>query len=211
MSELTPRERRHQRTKESILAAARTIIASDGTEGLSIRAIADAIDYSPAGLYEYFGGKEEIISAVCGQGHLRLRQEMLLVDRQLPAADFLVQIGLRYVRFAVENPDYFLLMFTTESGGSELGDDSEEGAIPAGMLSEGSSFPILLSAIQRGIEEGAFTPRPGFGLMQMAYGAWAAVHGLAMLRITFARYLTLDYADADRLALESFARGLFQP
>lgn len=52
---LTPRERRAQRTRDAILEAARGIISKKGVEALSIRSIADAIDYSPAGLYEYFG------------------------------------------------------------------------------------------------------------------------------------------------------------
>ena len=58
----TPRERRAQRTRDAILEAARQIIGKDGIDGLSTRGIADAIDYSPAGLYEYFGSKEEIIA-----------------------------------------------------------------------------------------------------------------------------------------------------
>ncbi|NJN55580.1 MAG: helix-turn-helix transcriptional regulator, partial [Anaerolineae bacterium] len=59
MDELTPRERRHLRTKDAILDAARLIIKEQGADALSIRAIAEQIDYSPAGLYEYFGSKEE--------------------------------------------------------------------------------------------------------------------------------------------------------
>ncbi|MCB0105373.1 MAG: TetR family transcriptional regulator, partial [Caldilineaceae bacterium] len=46
---LTPRERRALRTREAILDAARKIISKDGVDGLSMRNIADAIDYSPAG------------------------------------------------------------------------------------------------------------------------------------------------------------------
>ena len=55
---LTPRQRRHLRTKDAILDAARQIIATEGAEKLSMRAIAKRIDYSPAGLYEYFGSKD---------------------------------------------------------------------------------------------------------------------------------------------------------
>ncbi|MCB0074139.1 MAG: helix-turn-helix transcriptional regulator, partial [Caldilineaceae bacterium] len=50
--ELTTRERRALRTREAILDAARQIISRQGADALSMRAIAKAIDYSPAGLYE---------------------------------------------------------------------------------------------------------------------------------------------------------------
>jgi AcrR family transcriptional regulator len=56
MDELTPRQRRHLRTKDAILDAARQIIAEEGADNLSMRGIAERIDYSAAGLYEYFGG-----------------------------------------------------------------------------------------------------------------------------------------------------------
>ena len=59
-----PRTKRHLRTKQAILDAARQIIAEEGPAALSMRALADRIDYSAAGLYEYFGSKEEIIAAV---------------------------------------------------------------------------------------------------------------------------------------------------
>ena len=52
----------YARTQQAILDAARAIIHEQGPDKLSMRAIADRIDYSPAGLYEYYGSKEEIIA-----------------------------------------------------------------------------------------------------------------------------------------------------
>jgi hypothetical protein len=83
------------------------------------------------------------------------------------------------------------------------------GAIsPAEMLQGDSSFTILLRAIRRGTNEGFFRARPGFGWMEMAYAAWATVHGIAMLRVTSLRGYPMDFESADREALHNFARGL---
>jgi AcrR family transcriptional regulator len=210
-SDLSPRERRHQRTQQAILEAARAIVHEQGAEKLSIRAIADRIDYSPAGLYEYFGSKEEIIQAVCQQGQLKLKHYLAAVEMTLPFDDHLAELGMAYIRFAVQNPDYFLLMFNTLSASLYAG---QEGQTPlkhfpsGGMMDESSSFPLLLAAVQRGLDEGHIQQRPGFGVLEIAYSVWALVHGIAMLRITHLRDFALDFDVMDRQALEAIGRGL---
>jgi AcrR family transcriptional regulator len=199
---LQPRERRFQRTRQAILDAALAIIREEGPGALNMRALAERSDYSAAGLYEYFGGKDEIIAEVCRQGHERLAREMQLSDASLPVVDYLFEIGIGYIRFALENPDHFLLMFTAVPP-SLSGDFA-----PDKLTEGGSSFNILLAAIQRGIEKGVFVTRPGFGLMEMAYAAWVMVHGIAMLRLTSLRGYPMDFEAADRETLRNFARGL---
>jgi AcrR family transcriptional regulator len=207
MTELSPRERRQQRTHEAILDAARRIINEKGIDALSMRAIAEQIDYSPAGLYEYFGSKEEIIGAICRQGHRRLKAYMAVVDKRLPYWDYLLGIGVAYVNFAVQNPDFFLLMFTTlpTSHGSPL---AVEEWLDSGAVSEDSSFVILVECIERGVAEGFLRVRPGFGVLEMAFAAWSTVHGLAMLRVTHLRPLDTDFDAITRETLLAFGKGL---
>lgn len=204
--ELSTRERRALRTREAILDAARQIISRKGSDALSMRAIAKAIDYSPAGLYEYFGSKEEIIGAVCRQGHARLTQYMERADSTLPPGEHLVELGLAYIDFAVRNPDFFLLMFASPATGVAPGLDADEAV--AEMTIEGSSFGLLLAAIQRGIDAGVYVTRPECGLLEMAYGAWSLVHGMAMLRIAHLAHFPMDYAAAERENLRRFGAGL---
>ena len=76
------------------------------------------------------------------------------------------------------------------------------------MLEEGSAYGVLVHAIQRGIDEGVFPVRPGFGLDEMAYAAWTLVHGMAMLRITALRSYPTDLNASDHQVLLNFMRGL---
>jgi AcrR family transcriptional regulator len=202
----TPRERRHERTRSAILEAARKIIASEGPEALSMRAIAQHIDYSPAGLYEYFDSKEEIVAAVCEQGHRRLTEYMQRADASLPADEYLLELGLAYLDFAQRNPDFFLLMFVNPSTSVDprMGPDQ----VMAQMNSQTSSFSLLLQAITRGVEEGVFRTQPGYGVLEMAFTAWAMVHGIAMLRIGHLRHFPMDFAPAEREALRRIGLGL---
>ena len=207
--ELSPRERRHQRTEQAILIAARDIITEDGVDKLSMRAIADRIDYSPAGLYEYFGSKEEIIGAVCREGHRTLRRYMAQVDQALPPDQYMVELGMAYVDFAIHNPEYFLLIFTTMN--SEPDAYKQTASLPsAEMMSEDSSFPLLLAGVERAAQAGTIHFLPGLGLLETAYAFWSIAHGAAMLRVTHLRYSHMDFDRADRLMFEAFVQGLAQ-
>ena len=72
MQAVGTRTRRQERTRRAILDSALAIVAESGPDALSMRAIADRIDYSAAGLYEYFGSKEEILNAVREEGMAQL-------------------------------------------------------------------------------------------------------------------------------------------
>jgi len=207
MNELTPREKRQQRTHQAILEAARQLINEKGSDGLSMRAIAERIEYSPAAIYEYFGSKEEIIGALCEQGHRRMTEYMVRVPTELPFTEYFLRIGLAYLEFAVQNPDFFLLMFTTAT----IGD------LPLGTVADwqqaeaedtATSFSILVGAIERGVAEGIFHVQPGLGIMEMAFAAWATVHGIAMLRVTHLKLLQADFEMMARQTLAAFGTGL---
>jgi AcrR family transcriptional regulator len=196
---LKPRERRHAQTRQAILDAARQLILEQGTDGLSMRAIAERIDYSAAGLYEYFDSKEAIVEAVCDQGHQRLTAAMAAVDPALPADAYMVGIGRAYIRFALQYPDYFNLMFTSLSGQTA-----------SGMMDEDSSYLYLLKGVERGIDSDVFAVHEGYGPQEIVYHAWALVHGIATLRTTVFRVIPAELDQADEAVLWAFMRGLKQ-
>jgi AcrR family transcriptional regulator len=204
--ELSPRQRRHQRTQQTILEAARALLAEGGPDKLSIRAIADRIDYSPAGLYEYYGSKEEIIGALCWEGHRTLKRYMAQVSLTMPPDQYLVEIGMAYIEFALQNPDYFLLIFTSSAARPEY--DSASGGPSAEMMEEDSSFPLLLKGVARAVEAGTIRYLPDLGLVETAYAFWSIVHGAAMLRISYLSDVESDFHRADRLMLAAFVRGM---
>lgn len=208
MDELTPRERRQQRTRQAILDAARQIISKQGIDALSIRAIADATDYSPAGLYEYFGSKEEIVAEVCAEGFRRFTSYLKQADTRLPAAEYMAAMGKAYIDFALKNPDFYLLMFTTAPLAQMMFEAEDKPSLQS-LLLEDSSFGILLRGVQRCLDEGVIQAKPGYGLLEMAYGIWAQTHGIAMLRIAgLGQQMPFDFDEIDRITLQTFFNGL---
>ncbi len=208
-AELSPRERRHQRTQQAIIDAARQIIRESGVDALSIRAIAERIDYSPAGLYEYFGSKEEIVAAVCAQNFERFARRLAQVDITLPPTEYILELGLSYIDFALRNPDSFLLMFTTIPL-SQINQKQGMDDLMASMQEDDGAFAILVRGVQRCIDEEIYHSKPGFGVVEMAYTLWSLVHGLAMLRVTSGSIMPFDYNAVEREALRKFGVGLAQ-
>lgn len=200
MTSSTARQRRQQKTRQAILAAAHQIIVEKGPDELSMRSLAERIDYSPSGLYEYFDSKEQILETVCEEGHGMLAQAMRQVDETLPPDAYLLEIGQVYVDFAAANPALFRLMFSNIPA---------EPPDPA-LISNRSSYLVLIEAIQRGIASGVFLQREGFGLHEMAFAAWSMVHGIAMLQM-YMKDLLPGFEASKQQALFALGRGLMCP
>ncbi len=199
MRHLTGRQRRQQKTKQAILRAARELVSENGANGLSLRAIARRIDYSPAGLYEYFDSKHELVEAVCDEGIQRLRTYLEQVPRHLPPEARLHQLGLAYLEFARQEPELFRLIFTTTTSERRSLDDPTPSDSP---------YRLLLEATQAAIEAGALNLEEGVTLEQVAFGLWAVVHGMAMLEQTQFRHLETDLNPTQRWVLATFGKGL---
>jgi AcrR family transcriptional regulator len=114
---------RHERDREavrrSMLDAARELFVSEGFRNVSIRKIAERIEYSPAALYGYFPSKDDIFFALAEEGFRLLGDPGAAGSVQaldaLPPLDRLRAIFTQLYRFSREHPQYFALMFVDRS------------------------------------------------------------------------------------------------
>ncbi|GER91890.1 hypothetical protein KDW_60520 [Dictyobacter vulcani] len=173
----TPRERRRARTAQAILDAALAIIAEQGLQALSIREIAQRIEYSPSGLYEYYASKDEILDALIAQGLAQLNEMLAHVPSGESASEWLFAIGEAYLAFAREHEQLYALIFGHIFSPSGLVTSLDQ-------LQHNSAYGQLRHCIQTGVERGAFILPSGESIEQQVYSTWALLHGLAMLRMT---------------------------
>ena len=110
-------EREREAVSRSILDAARELFVTDGYHEVSIRKIADRIEYSPAAIYSYFPSKDDIFLALAEEGfRLLFNYGRPLEPRASDdPADVLRQMFWRYYEFSKEHPEYFALMFLDRS------------------------------------------------------------------------------------------------
>ena len=112
---------RHERDREAvqraILDAARELFVAEGYENVSIRKIAERIEYSPAAIYGYFPSKDDIFFALAEEGFWLLSQ--LIPDdstrAHLAPLDRVRDLVWQLYEFSREHPQYFALMFIDRS------------------------------------------------------------------------------------------------
>ncbi|GCE14043.1 TetR/AcrR family transcriptional regulator [Tengunoibacter tsumagoiensis] len=202
MKKSSARERRSLKVKEAILQAARELVIERGPDGISLREIARRIDYSPSGIYEYFGSVHEIIAAVSEEGSALLQAAFTRITVQQPVTERLVELGMAYLAFAEQYPDYFLLIFTRQQTLSEdVGKETQREA----------PYDTLRSAVQAGITDGTFIVRPDYDLDLMTYHCWVTVHGMAMLRLTLLKDSQDDFLTIHRRVLEQLIHSFTRP
>lgn len=205
MKTRTPRERRQERTRHDILTAAIDIIAEDGADQLSLREIARRIDYSPAALYRHFDSKEAIVDAVCNEANRRLGDSLAVVPETLPPVEYLIELGMAYLRFADENPQHFHFIATWQI---PMPPDVTREDIEKAAENPDDPFSRLYRGIQRGIDAGKLHIRPGYGTLEMAFSVWALAHGMAVLQTQRLGRMPLDFPAANRQAFADFIRGM---
>ena len=110
-------ERDREAVFRSILDAARELFVTYGYQEVSIRKIADKIEYSPAAIYSYFPSKDDIFFALAEEGFRLLFSYSGGVEPRAGenAGDRLRRMFLRYYEFSKEHSEYFALMFLDRS------------------------------------------------------------------------------------------------
>jgi AcrR family transcriptional regulator len=195
----TPRPQRHAEMKVAIVQAARAVILEAGPEHFSLREVARRSGYSPAGLYEYFSGKEDLVQAVANESLAQLYAALSYAARDLPPTERLIALGLAYVRFARDNPQHFMLTFARLP--------SQRTSLQVPPLKT-SPYQLVVHTVQEGVDAAVFRVRPGFGVEEMAYGVWVMAHGMAMLQQTHLQHFQTDFVAHDRGVLEAFVHSL---
>jgi AcrR family transcriptional regulator len=165
----------HGHLRTALLETAMEVVRERGIEGLTLREVARRAGVSHNAPYHHFPDKAALVEALAIEGFRRFADEFRHAAARAPDRSHLGRIhaiGEAYVRFALEDPARFTLMWRPEL--RSVGDDSP--VDEAGL----GSYAVLLDEIAAGQVAGEVT-QGDVGLLGLA--AWSAVHGLAILLI----------------------------
>jgi AcrR family transcriptional regulator len=165
------RAREKESLRRAILDAARELFVEQGFDAVSMRKIAERIEYSPTTLYLYFKDKDEILRALIEEGFVLLCA-CLEAERIDDPEERLRHGARRYFEFARTQPHYYAIMF-------EICDDDFEQAIGPKPEIGTRAFGFIRSAVQDGQARGLFRtdiPEP-----VLAHVIWAHIHGAVAL------------------------------
>ncbi|GAB3503105.1 TetR/AcrR family transcriptional regulator [Spirosoma knui] len=189
------KEREREEMRKLILDAAQKLFIANGFEKVSIRTIADAIEYSPATIYLYYKDKNELLYALHQRGFAKMVEEFQPLLALADPFEKLVEMGRSYIRFAVQNPELFDLMFIMTAPMDKL--DKED------WVEGDQAFGLLMQVVQECMDAGIFQPQ---NVNVVAMMIWSGIHGYTAL---FLRKRLGMFDECDRQPIMDDAFNLF--
>jgi AcrR family transcriptional regulator len=177
-----------------MVAAAVRTIQTDGIAALTLRGVGASLGVSRTALYRHFADKRALLDAVAAEGFRTLKASL---DDAWTAASpgprRMDAMGLAYVRFALEHPSHYRVMFSGDGAGAVKDDRATQ------------AFQVLVDAIAAQQKAGHMRRDDPH---QLALYIWSVVHGVAMLALDGRLPPTVDAMDLAALANERLRTGI---
>jgi AcrR family transcriptional regulator len=180
--------RERDTVRRKILNAARTLFLSDGYAHVSMRKIADQIEYSPGAIYSYFASKEDIFFALAEEGLQFVRSHCTTSSHDTKPLERIRDAFWRFYTFSREQPEYFSLIFV-DSAVPRISRDWERFSSMRELRQDIEHD--IQQCIDQGLFPGVDAPGPLFRIL------WTAVYGAAVFRLS---HRLAPGEDADALA-----------
>ena len=190
----SPRRRRAPRgqgdrlREEIIDATERLLIETGDQDAVSIRGVADAVGVTPPSIYLHFSDKNELIFAVCERHFARF--DAILQEARAQHDDpvqSLLECGRAYVRFGLENPEHYRILFMTKP-------EQTPDSWTAEKVMGSSAFEHLVEAVAEAVDSIGIEPRPDPVFVSISL--WSITHGITSLLLTHPNF---PWPDRDEL------------
>jgi AcrR family transcriptional regulator len=170
------RERENVRTR--ILEAARELFEKEGYEAITMRRIAEKVEYTATWLYSHFENKEALLQALSDRDALALAARFRKLREISGPVERMRRMGEEYIRFAFDHPREYRLLFMMPQPALP----PERSRIRKGDPDQ-DAYALLVKTVEEAIAAGSL--RSGLGdEQQVAQILWSGVHGFASLILT---------------------------
>ena len=192
------RARQKASLRGEILDAARRMFAEEGYEQVSMRRLAERIEYSPTTIYLYFEDKDDLFKAVCDETFGKLVRRLERHRRQHEADPVAgLRAGLReYIEFGLKHPEHYTVTFMRRMKTEPIDFEGSSGQ---------QAFDYLRRAVAACVDAGHFRPIDPEVAAQVL---WMSVHGLVSLLVAKKGFPFAPRAVLIDEQLETLLRGL---
>jgi AcrR family transcriptional regulator len=205
-SSQVPRRRRAprgqgERLREEIIdATERLLIEKGDQDAVSIRGVADAVGVTPPSIYLHFADKNELIFAVCERHFARF--DAILQEARASETDpvqSLLACGRAYVRFGLENPEHYRILFMTKP-------EQTPESWTAEKVMGSAAFEHLVEAVALAIDAIGMEPKPDPVFVSISL--WSITHGITSLLLTHPNFPWPDQEQLIEYVLRMPVEGL---
>lgn len=170
------REREREETRTSILDAARELFASDGVEAVTMRRIAEKIEYSPTAIYFHFKDKESLLTELCDYDFRQFAQRFAEAAQIADPIERLRAAGHAYVDFGLNHQSHYRVMFMTPKPAAHKQNTEGKGN------PEEDSYAFVRLTVEQAMAERRLKPELT-DVDLVAQVIWSGVHGVVSLEI----------------------------
>ncbi len=169
------RAREKDDLKKKILNAAAELFVEEGYESVSMRKIAERIEYAPSTIYLHFRDKADLVGSLCTTTFAELEQRLEeIVEQGLAPLERLRKSLRAYIDFGLEHPSHYAFVFSTPS--SALQGVAAAGQGPLWACGMGS-FERLRMGMQECMATGAIREAD---VELVSQSTWLMMHGVTM-------------------------------
>jgi AcrR family transcriptional regulator len=195
------RAREKRFLRQEILDAASELFVKEGFENVSMRRIADRIEYSPTTIYLYFKDKAELLESICQETFGKLIQRLTkILEQPGDPIERLKRGLLAYVEFGLENPHHYRSTFMTP-----LPDEVDHEKYVKPEAAGIQAFDFLRRSVYDCIAAGKFKVKDAELASQTL---WAGIHGVTSLLITHTHFPWAGKEKVIRGMLDTLVAGL---
>lgn len=203
-----PKERREREREEirgRILDAARELFASEGVESVTMRRIAERIEYSPTAIYFHFRDKDALLAELCDCDFRAFAHGFALIAQIPDPVERLRAAGYAYVDFGLKNPSHYRLMFMTPK-------DAVPNLESKGKPEE-DAYAFLKGIVAELVATGRVRDDVPQDVELLSQVIWSGVHGVVSLEIAKCKDEWVDWRSIEertRLAIDTIQRGVLK-
>jgi AcrR family transcriptional regulator len=179
------KEREKQEVRKRILDAAMKLFLEEGYKNVTIRKIAEKIEYSPGTIYLYFKDKDDILFTLQTIAFEKFHKAQNSVQNISDPAERLKAHGKAYIKFALENREYYDLMFIMSEPLKNICEPQEWAT---GL----NSYNLLKQNIKACVDSGIL---PVDDIEVAAFAIWSFVHGIVSIVIKRGMIFPPEYID----------------
>jgi AcrR family transcriptional regulator len=196
MGVIERKQRQKNEVKSSILCAARQLVIEEGWSSLSIRKIADAIEYSVPVIYDHFENKEAIQLEFAREGFRILGEKIQEArDNHLEPSKQIEAMAMSYWDFAFTNKEFYQIMFGVGMPTCDM----------AMKVPEMETFRQLMQSSIQELISGSSQPEVNKFLK--FYSLWSMLHGLVSINMV---EQTSTHQDLNQMVLNDVITGFIK-
>lgn len=197
------RAREKKELRQEILDAAREMFVRDGFENVSMRKIAEKIEYSPTTIYLYFQDKADLLDCLCEETFTRLVKKQNVLDQSIADPLERLRKSLRsYVEFGLKHPNHYKVTFMMPPPLDEPRRGERSGELGK------KAFAHLRNTLSLCVDHRLLVIQD---VEATAQTMWAAVHGLTSLLIAHPKFEWLDRNRLIDTMVDMVTAGLMPP